>query len=101
MSAVNHLYWINEYLALVNLKAIVMKSVGKIISALAAGVAVGALLGVLFAPDKGSETRKKMDKRGKKMADDLKDTFNAAKEKLEGLKEELKQAGKESPNEFI
>ncbi|GBL35467.1 hypothetical protein EMGBS15_10620 [Filimonas sp.] len=78
-----------------------MKNAGKIISALAAGVAVGALLGVLFAPDKGSETRKKLDKQGKKMADDLKDTFNKAKEKMEDLKGEMKQAGNGQSNEFI
>ena len=39
-------------------------STGKIVVGVLAGVAVGALLGVLFAPDKGSETRKKISKGG-------------------------------------
>ncbi len=78
-----------------------MKNAGKIISALAAGVAVGALLGVLFAPDKGSETRKKLDKQGKKMAEDVKETFDKVREKLDGLKEEMKQTGKDRTNEFV
>lgn len=45
---------------------------GKIIGGLLFGAAIGALLGVLFAPDKGSETRKKV----KRKADDLKNDFD-------------------------
>ena len=33
---------------------------GKVLLGVLAGVAVGATLGILFAPDKGSETRKKI-----------------------------------------
>ena len=51
-----------------------------------AGVAVGALLGVLFAPDKGSETRKKLSRKVTDTADNLKDKFN---ELLGGLDEKL------------
>lgn len=41
-------------------------------SKLLTGLAVGVLVGILFAPDKGSETRKKMVDAG----NDLKDKFN-------------------------
>jgi gas vesicle protein len=52
-----------------------MSKVNVVIGALA-GVAVGALLGVLFAPDKGTETRKKIATKSKESADALKDKFN-------------------------
>jgi gas vesicle protein len=41
-------------------------------SKLLTGFVAGILVGILFAPDKGSETRKKISKKGK----DLKDQFN-------------------------
>ncbi|MDI1255841.1 MAG: YtxH domain-containing protein [Flavobacterium sp.] len=51
-------------------------STGKVLLGVLAGVAVGAALGILFAPDKGTETRKKIAKKGEDYADGLKDKFN-------------------------
>jgi gas vesicle protein len=42
------------------------------------GIAVGALVGILFAPAKGSSTRRKIIHRGEEYSDEL-------KEKLEDL----------------
>jgi gas vesicle protein len=42
------------------------------------GIAVGVLAGILFAPAKGSSTRRKIINRGEEFSDEL-------KEKLEGL----------------
>ena len=72
----------------------------KIIVAVAAGIAVGAALGVLFAPDKGSETRKKMNDEGKKLYDDVKDKFRRGKEKFNDLREDIEQKVKEKAEEF-
>lgn len=49
---------------------------GKIVTALLAGLAAGAVLGILFAPEKGSETRDKLN-------DSLADLGDAIKERAE------------------
>lgn len=41
-----------------------------------AGAAVGALAGILLAPDKGSETRRKISKKTSDLGDSLKNSFN-------------------------
>ena len=41
-----------------------------------AGAAVGVLAGILLAPDKGSETRKKISKKTSDLGDSLKGSFN-------------------------
>jgi gas vesicle protein len=74
-----------------------MNNSGKILTALAA---VGALLGVLFAPDKGSETRKKINDQGKKLANDLKEKCNKGKDGLKDLKEDIGHTVKEKVQEF-
>ena len=68
-----------------------MNKNSKLLVALAAGIAAGAVLGVLFAPDKGSETRKKIKDEGRKMADEVKDKFNKGMDKFNEVKEGLKE----------
>lgn len=75
-------------------------STGKVVIGVLAGVAIGALLGVLLAPNKGSETRKKITKKSKDTVDDLQvqieELLNSLNEKLELAKEEaLEQYEKE------
>lgn len=49
---------------------------GKLILGVLAGFAVGAALGVLFAPDKGWNTRKRISKKGEDLVDDLREKFD-------------------------
>lgn len=68
-------------------------SSGKVLLGLLAGVAAGALLGVLFAPDKGTVTRKKIVKKGEDYADVLTEKFNefldTLSEKYDDVKEDV------------
>ena len=60
-----------------------MKNTSKILIALGAGVAIGGLLGVLFAPAKGSDTRKKISDGSKKLVERFNSQIKAGKEKLQ------------------
>jgi gas vesicle protein len=47
----------------------------KVLLGILGGVAVGAIAGILLAPDKGSKTRKKIMEKSKGFADDMKEKF--------------------------
>ena len=44
---------------------------GKALLGVLAGVAAGAALGILFAPDKGTNTRKNIRRKGEDLADEI------------------------------
>jgi gas vesicle protein len=68
-------------------------SSGKVFLGVLAGAAAGALAGILFAPAKGSKTRKKILKKGEDYSDALKkklsDFLEVITEKFEKVKEEV------------
>lgn len=67
---------------------------GKAALGIVLGIGVGALLGVLFAPDKGSKTRKRIMDKGHDLADGLKGKFDGlyqdVTEKYDTLLEDAK-----------
>jgi gas vesicle protein len=70
-------------------------SSGKVLLGVLAGAAAGALAGILFAPEKGSKTRKKITRKGEDYLDAVKDTFNelldAFTEKMEKVKDDVSE----------
>ena len=72
---------------------------GKVLASVLAGAAAGAILGILFAPDKGTETRRKIAEKGAGLADSVRgkvseysdaiaEKYDSVKEKLTGLASE-------------
>lgn len=63
----------------------------KVLLGVLAGVAVGAVLGILFATDKGSVTREKISKKGE-------DAMNSVKDKFDELMDEVSEKASEENN---
>jgi len=59
-------------------------STAKFLFGFIAGVAAGAVAGILLAPDKGSETRRKVAEKAKKFKEDLEKEISG---KVDDLKE--------------
>ena len=57
-----------------------------------AGVAVGAIIGVLMAPESGENTRKKIVSKSRGAVDDLKSKFNSLVDGIATQTEELAQS---------
>ena len=55
---------------------------GKVALSLLAGAAIGAVLGVLFAPSKGAALRRKIHRMGEIKADVLKDKYSEYTDKI-------------------
>jgi len=79
----------------------------KLLSGVLLGAAAGAVLGILLAPEKGSETRKKLSQKGADLTESLKSTFNdfvdRIGEKYDDVKSDadrLVEEGKDKANQL-
>lgn len=66
-----------------------MNENSKIVTALLAGLAAGAVVGLLFAPDKGSETRDKINESLSDLGDEIKERAEEQFDQLSELKDKL------------
>lgn len=74
-----------------------MKSTSKIaIFSLIAGAAIGAICGILFAPDKGSVTRKKLRDKAEDLSDNLSEKYDYLKTEVKNMKSKLKTDKKQT-----
>jgi len=67
-------------------------SAGKVIVGILAGAAAGAVLGILFAPAKGSATRRKISRDGRELKEDIVEKFD---EFIDGLSEKFNKVKKD------
>lgn len=84
---------------------------GKAVLGILAGTAIGAGLGILFAPDSGSNTRKKISRKGQdyvdglsgqfnKMASSIGQEFNMLKDEVNQLSENTKAKTQDVKKDF-
>jgi len=67
-----------------------MENNNKLLVAFGLGALTGVVLGILFAPAKGTETRANIRNAGIKLSDNIKEQLQRGKDKLEMKKEALK-----------
>jgi gas vesicle protein len=66
-----------------------MKDNTKVVVALLVGLAAGAALGILFAPDKGNETRDKLAESLKNLGESIKETASKEIDNLLAYKDKV------------
>lgn len=77
-----------------------MEKSTKVLIAVGSAVVLGSVLGILFAPDKGTATRKKIKDASDKLADNIRDRIQKGKDEIESIREGIKQSI-ESINEKV
>ncbi|MCF0059700.1 YtxH domain-containing protein [Dyadobacter sp. CY356] len=72
----------------------------KVFWGIVTAAAAGAVIGLLFAPEEGTQTRKKIKKKTNSLASELIDALEKSKQKAGETAEDLKEKGEEYKNEF-
>ena len=72
----------------------------KVFWGIVTAAAAGAVIGLLFAPEEGTQTRKKIKKKTNSLASELIDALEKSKQKAGETADDLKAKGEEYKNEF-
>lgn len=67
-----------------------MKNAGKILIGLAGLFAAGAVIGVLYAPDKGERTRRRITRKSRWFLHSAADAIEEGKDNLQALRDRVK-----------
>jgi gas vesicle protein len=78
-----------------------MKNVSKVMMLLAAGFAAGTITGILFAPDKGENTRKRIRSKAGELGEDIEKAYDEEIERLKTKISNLKNRFSHEVNEAI
>ncbi|SEI54961.1 Gas vesicle protein [Dyadobacter koreensis] len=74
---------------------------GKVFWGIVTAAAAGAVIGMLFAPEEGTQTRKKIKKKTNSLASELIEALEKSKEKAVSSAEELKNKGQRYKDDLI
>jgi gas vesicle protein len=74
---------------------------GKIVLGVLAGIAAGTLLGVLIAPDKGSETRRKIRQKGDDLVEGVRDGVTSMVDDVASKFDKLRGRARKTMNEAL
>lgn len=74
---------------------------GQIAVALVAGLAAGAIISILFAPENGSEIRKAIGNKAKGLGNGIKDSYGALKNRVLGMDELIEPVIKAEVPHFV
>jgi gas vesicle protein len=82
------------------LKKIIMTTTTKIALGILGAAAAGVVIGLLIAPEKGTEMRRRIKETAGGWADNLSHLFSETKETLEGKAKQAKSAAEEKVNKM-